>query len=148
MSHVVLCWKRICENVDEWTRKAEIRKRELQAVGETRKGTFWPTPHLEERTFDSSGGSADGTLISTFTVPRIKTRKEKKEKRGKKGGGGRVMKNKTLNSSIRSSSLPVVSYLLVPNIHLLPNSPHRWRSGVSYSDLYNRGMIKMSSVLM
>ena len=39
------------------------------AAGEALKELFCHTPGIKDRTFDSSGFSAMGTLISAFTVP-------------------------------------------------------------------------------
>ena len=57
----------------EWNEKAEIRKAWFLAVGEACRAIFWPAPGFRERTFDSFGFSAKGTLTSASdTTPRSK----------------------------------------------------------------------------
>ena len=80
VTRITFSFKRIGGNVVERARKAELRKAELLAAGEARKAIFRPYPGVKERTFDSSGFSAEGTLISTSAVP--------KRKRRKRGGSG------------------------------------------------------------
>ena len=48
------------------TWKTEVK---FTAAGEARQAMFWPATGLTERTFDSSGFSKEGTLISTSAVP-------------------------------------------------------------------------------
>ena len=43
--------------------KAEIRHAETPTEGQARKAIFWSIPDVKERTFDSSGISAEGTLV-------------------------------------------------------------------------------------
>ena len=51
------------------TEKAENRKAELLAVGEACKAIIRPALDFQERTFDSSGFSEEGTLVSVSVVP-------------------------------------------------------------------------------
>ena len=65
MTHVTLCWKKIGQNEAEQTGKAKIRWAEHLAVGEADKSI----QSLTQGTFDSSGFSADGTIISASAEP-------------------------------------------------------------------------------
>ena len=47
---------------------SEMRQAEFLAAGETSKAILWPTQGLKEKTFDSSGFSAEGTSICALVV--------------------------------------------------------------------------------
>ena len=63
----------------EWPRKAEIRKAEFLATGEACKSILWPTPGVNERTFNWEILS-----LSRKTLESMEKKKEKKEKEKKK----------------------------------------------------------------
>ena len=48
---------------------AELRNTEFLTVVKACKAILWPTPGFKERTFDSPGFSAEGTLMSVSAVP-------------------------------------------------------------------------------
>ena len=61
--------KEIWGNAVDWTKKTEIKNAEFLPVGEAAK--LHPDQlRAAKRTLDSSGFSAEGTLISAFAVPR------------------------------------------------------------------------------
>ena len=53
-----------------------MEKQEILAGGEACKAIFWPTPGLQDRMFDSSGFSAEGTSISVQQYPITDDQKE------------------------------------------------------------------------
>ena len=59
MTHTALWLKRIWKNEVECSKRVEVRKAEILAVGEVRKATFWPSPALK----------AEETLIYRFAEP-------------------------------------------------------------------------------
>ena len=61
-------WRGLEKNRVDWTRKAGIRRVELLSAGKTHEALFWPTAGLKVGTFDKSGISVEGTLISAPAV--------------------------------------------------------------------------------
>ena len=63
----------------KWTGKGEISQVEFLAADVSSKVMLWPTPTLKERTFDSPGLSAEGTLIFPSAVPHCGDEKNREK---------------------------------------------------------------------
>ena len=76
ITRATLRWKRLCTRWSQvkvkGTQGRRGKKAEFLAVGETCKAMFHSTPGFNTRTFNSSGFSAEGTLISAPTISRHK----------------------------------------------------------------------------
>ena len=68
--HSLKSGERIRQNKVKCFKKVEINQVEFLAAGEARKAVFCPIPALKDRTFDSSGFLAVGSLIPPPPPPQ------------------------------------------------------------------------------